>query len=125
MDTALREYPDVVKKHMGKIIPRTTTSSRAQLGCVERWIVHLSPAGRQGADAVAGVLPHQLENMGQFERTLIIADEGSEVHYIEGCSAPVYTTDSLHSAVVEILVGKSLASPTRPFKTGRTTSSTS
>ncbi|MEA3019483.1 MAG: Fe-S cluster assembly protein SufB, partial [Actinomycetota bacterium] len=44
------------------------------------------------------------ENMGQFERTLIIADEGSKVHYIEGCSAPVYTTDSLHSAVVEIVV---------------------
>ena len=44
------------------------------------------------------------ENMGQFERTLIIADEGSEVHYIEGCSAPVYSTDSLHSAVVEIVV---------------------
>ncbi len=44
------------------------------------------------------------ENMGQFERTLIIADEGSQVHYIEGCSAPVYTTDSLHSAVVEIVV---------------------
>ena len=47
------------------------------------------------------------ENMGQFERTLIIADEGSKVHYIEGCSAPTYSTDSLHSAVVEILVGPS------------------
>jgi Fe-S cluster assembly protein SufB len=44
------------------------------------------------------------ENAGQFERTLIIADEGSKVHYIEGCSAPVYTSDSLHSAVVEIIV---------------------
>src|SRR3546814_6021148 len=44
------------------------------------------------------------ENMGQFERTLIIADEGSKVHYIEGCSAPTYTTDSLHSAVVELVV---------------------
>jgi len=43
------------------------------------------------------------ENMGQFERTLIIADVGSQVHYIEGCSAPVYTTDSLHSAVVELV----------------------
>src|SRR5262249_41216286 len=43
------------------------------------------------------------ENMGQFERTLIIADEGAQVHYIEGCSAPVYTSDSLHSAVVEII----------------------
>src|SRR3970282_3011800 len=46
------------------------------------------------------------ENMGQFERTLIIADEGSYVHYIEGCTAPVYTSDSLHSAVVEIIVKK-------------------
>ncbi len=49
------------------------------------------------------------ESMGQFERTLIIADEGSQVHYIEGCSAPVYTTDSLHSAVVELV-----ALPGRP-----------
>ena len=47
------------------------------------------------------------ENMGQFERTLIIADKGSKVHYIEGCSAPVYSTDSLHSAVVEIVVKES------------------
>src|SRR5699024_11720222 len=46
------------------------------------------------------------ENMGQFERTLIIADEGSYVHYVEGCTAPIYKTDSLHSAVVEIVVKK-------------------
>jgi Fe-S cluster assembly protein SufB len=46
------------------------------------------------------------ENMGQFERTLIIADEGSYVHYVEGCTAPIYSSDSLHSAVVEIIVGK-------------------
>jgi len=46
------------------------------------------------------------QNMGQFERTLIIADEGSYVHYVEGCTAPIYTTDSLHSAVVEIIVKK-------------------
>src|SRR5699024_11383641 len=46
------------------------------------------------------------ENMGQFERTLIIADEGSHVHYVEGCTAPIYNTDSLHSAVVEIIVKK-------------------
>ena len=46
------------------------------------------------------------ENMGQFERTLIIADEGASVHYVEGCTAPVYTTSSLHSAVVEIIVHK-------------------
>ena len=46
------------------------------------------------------------ENMGQFERTLIIADEGSHVHYVEGCTAPIYSSDSLHSAVVEIIVKK-------------------
>ena len=46
------------------------------------------------------------ENMGQFERTLIIVDEGAEVHYVEGCTAPMYTTESLHSAVVEIIVKK-------------------
>ena len=51
------------------------------------------------------------ENMGQFERTLIIADEGSYVHYVEGCTAPTYSTDSLHSAVVEIIVKRGRARP--------------
>ena len=64
------------------------------------------------------------ENMGQFERTLIIADEGSQVHYIEGCSAPVYTTDSLHSAVVELVALPGAGSRTRPSRTGPTTSTT-
>jgi Fe-S cluster assembly protein SufB len=65
------------------------------------------------------------ENMGQFERTLIIADEGCQVHYVEGCSAPVYSTDSLHSAVVE-LVAQARCShhATRRSRTGRTTSTT-
>lgn len=61
------------------------------------------------------------ENMGQFERTLIIVDEGASVHYVEGCTAPVYTTNSLHSAVVEIFVKKVLIAAIRPFKTGQTT----
>ena len=65
------------------------------------------------------------ENMGQFERTLIIADEGSQVHYVEGCSAPVYSTDSLHSAVVELVaLPGDRGSPTRRSRTGRTTSTT-
>ena len=51
------------------------------------------------------------ENMGQFERTLIIADEGSYVHYVEGCTAPIYSSDSLHSAVVEIIVKKNARVP--------------
>ncbi len=66
------------------------------------------------------------ENMGQFERTLIIAEEGAEVHYIEGCTAPVYSTDSLHSAVVEIIAKPDAPeSATRPCRTGRKTSTTS
>jgi Fe-S cluster assembly scaffold protein SufB len=65
------------------------------------------------------------ENMGQFERTLIIADEGSYVHYVEGCTAPIYKSDSLHSAVVEIVVKKDARSATRRSRTGRTTSTTS
>ena len=64
------------------------------------------------------------ENMGQFERTLIIVDEGAYVHYVEGCTAPIYSTDSLHSAVVEIIV-KKVAAATRRFRTGRRTCTTS
>ncbi len=63
--------------------------------------------------------------MGQFERTIIIADEGSYVHYVEGCTAPTYSSDSLHSAVVELFAKPGAASATRPCRTGRTTSSTS
>ena len=64
------------------------------------------------------------ENMGQFERTLIVVDEGAYVHYVEGCSAPVYTTDSLHAAVVEIVVKEGAAVATPRSRTGRTTCST-
>ena len=65
------------------------------------------------------------QNMGQFERTLIIVDEGAYVHYVEGCTAPTYSSDSLHSAVVEIIVARAAAAATRPSRTGRTTSTTS
>ena len=65
------------------------------------------------------------ENMGQFERTLIIVDEGAYVHYVEGCTAPIYKSDSLHSAVVEIIVKPGArGAATRPSRTGRTTSTT-
>ena len=65
------------------------------------------------------------ENMGQFERTLIIADEDSFVHYVEGCTAPIYSTNSLHSAVVEIIVQEECPlSVTRRSRTGRRTSTT-
>ncbi len=105
MDTALREHPEIVKAWFGRVIPPNDNKFSA-----------LNSAAWSGGSFIyvpPGVkveMPLQAygrinaENMGQFERTLIIADEGSEVHYIEGCSAPVYTTDSLHSAVVEIVV---------------------
>ena len=105
MDTALREYPELVKQYWAKIIPANDNKFAAlnSLGVVGR-LVHLRAAGREVEMPLQAYFRINAENMGQFERTLIIADEGSQVHYIEGCSAPVYTTDSLHSAVVEIVV---------------------
>ncbi|HEY2303273.1 MAG TPA: Fe-S cluster assembly protein SufB [Acidimicrobiales bacterium] len=104
MDTALREYPDLVKRYFGTVIPLNDNKFAALNSAV--WsggsFIYVPPG-------VVVDMPLQAyfrinsENMGQFERTLIIADEGAQVHYIEGCSAPVYTTDSLHSAVVEII----------------------
>lgn len=106
-DTALREHPEFFTEYFGTVIPAGDNKFAA-----------LNTAAWSGGSFVyvpPGVhveIPLQAyfrintENMGQFERTLIIADEGSYVHYIEGCTAPIYTTDSLHSAVVEIVVKK-------------------
>lgn len=106
-DTALKKYPEIFKEYFGKIIPAADNKFAA-----------LNTATWSGGSFIyvpKGVkveLPLQAyfrinaKNMGQFERTLIIADEGSYVHYVEGCTAPIFKTDSLHSAVVEILVKK-------------------
>ena len=108
MDTALREYPELVKEHFGTIIPPGDNKFSALNSAV--WsggsFIYVPP-GVTVEMPLQAYFRINAENMGQFERTLIIADEGSQVHYIEGCSAPVYTTDSLHSAVVEILVKES------------------
>src|SRR3546814_657718 len=105
MDTALREHEDLVKEYIGTIIPQNDNKLAALNSAV--WsggsFVYVPP-GVQVEMPLQAYFRINTENMGQFERTLIIADEGSKVHYIEGCSAPVYTTDSLHSAVVEIVV---------------------
>jgi len=107
MDTALREYPDLVKEYFGKLIPPNDNKFAALNSAV--WsggsFIYVPPGVKVDMPLQA-YFRINAENMGQFERTLIIADEGSEVHYIEGCSAPVYTTDSLHSAVVEIVCKK-------------------
>jgi Fe-S cluster assembly protein SufB len=105
MDTALREYPDLVKQYFGTIIPPGDNKFAALNSSV--WsggsFVYVPP-GVNCEMPLQAYFRINSENAGQFERTLIIADEGSQVHYIEGCSAPVYTSDSLHSAVVEIVV---------------------
>ncbi len=105
MDTALREYPDLVKQYFGSVIPPGDNKFSALNSAV--WsggsFIYIPP-GVNCEMPLQAYFRINSENAGQFERTLIIADEGSQVHYIEGCSAPVYTNDSLHSAVVEIVV---------------------
>ena len=105
MDTALREYPEIVKQYFGTVIPRDDNKFSALNSAV--WsggsFIYVPPGVEVDMPLQANSRINA-ENMGQFERTLIIADEGSKVHYIEGCSAPTYTSDSLHSAVVEIIV---------------------
>jgi Fe-S cluster assembly protein SufB len=107
MDTALREHPEIVKKWFGKVIPSNDNKFSALNSAV--WsggsFIYI-PEGVKVDLPLQAYFRINAENMGQFERTLIIADKGSQVHYIEGCSAPVYTSDSLHSAVVEIVVGE-------------------
>ncbi|MGD9792347.1 MAG: Fe-S cluster assembly protein SufB [Acidimicrobiia bacterium] len=105
MDTALREYPDIVRKYFGSVIPPGDNKFAALNSSV--WsggsFIYVPP-GVEVEMPLQAYFRINSENAGQFERTLIIADEGSKVHYIEGCSAPVYSKDSLHSAVVEIIV---------------------
>lgn len=104
MDTALREYPDLVKKYFGTIIPPEDNKFAALNSAVWSggsfvWV----PPGVHVEIPLQAYFRINTENMGQFERTLIIAEEGSSVHYIEGCTAPTYSSDSLHSAVVELI----------------------
>ncbi|TMN21273.1 Fe-S cluster assembly protein SufB [Lentibacillus cibarius] len=106
-DTALKENEDLVKKYFGKVIPPSDNKFAALNSAV--WsggsFIYV-PKGVEAKTPLQAYFRINSENMGQFERTLIIADEGSSVHYVEGCTAPVYTTNSLHSAVVEIFIHK-------------------
>ncbi|MBK5109768.1 MAG: Fe-S cluster assembly protein SufB [Thermoleophilia bacterium] len=104
MDTALREHEDIIREHFGTVIPPNDNKLAALNSAV--WsggsFVYV-PKGVKVEMPLQAYFRINTENMGQFERTLIIAEEDSDVHYIEGCTAPVYSTDSLHSAVVEII----------------------
>jgi Fe-S cluster assembly protein SufB len=107
MDSGLKEFPDIVKEYFGSVVPISDNKFAALNTAV--WsggsFIYV-PKGVYVDLPLQAYFRINAANMGQFERTLIIADEGSFVHYVEGCTAPIYTTDSLHSAVVEIIVKK-------------------
>jgi Fe-S cluster assembly protein SufB len=105
MDSGVREHPELVKKYFGTIIPYNDNKFAALNSAV--WsggsFIYVPPGVRVDVPLQA-YFRINAENMGQFERTLIIVDKDAYVHYVEGCTAPTYTTNSLHSAVVEIVV---------------------
>jgi Fe-S cluster assembly protein SufB len=107
MDAALREYPEIVKEYFGTIIPYNDNKFAALNTAV--WsggsFIYVPP-GVHVDMPLQAYFRINTNNMGQFERTMIIVDEGAYVHYVEGCTAPTYSSDSLHSAVVEIIVRK-------------------
>jgi Fe-S cluster assembly protein SufB len=106
-DSAVRDYPDLVREYFGKIIPPADNKFAALNSAV--WsggsFIYV-PKGVKIEFPLQAYFRINAERMGQFERTLIIVDEGAEVHYVEGCTAPMYSSESLHSAVVEIIVKK-------------------
>ena len=105
MDSGLREYPELVREYFGSVIPLNDNKFAALNTAV--WsggsFIYVPP-GVEVEMPLQAYFRINTQNMGQFERTLIIVDEGAWVHYVEGCTAPTYSSDSLHSAVVEIIV---------------------
>lgn len=106
-DSALREYPELFHRYFGTLVPYTDNKFAALNSCV--WsggsFIYI-PKGVKLDKPLQSYFRINSQSMGQFERTLIIVDEGAEVHYVEGCTAPTYSKDSLHAAVVEIFVGR-------------------
>ncbi|MEC7355595.1 MAG: Fe-S cluster assembly protein SufB [Planctomycetota bacterium] len=106
-DTAIREYPELVEEYFATVIPPEDNKFAALNSAV--WsggsFIYIPPGVKIDFPLQAYFRINE-ESMGQFERTLIIVDEGAQVHYVEGCTAPMYTSESLHSAVVEVVVKK-------------------
>jgi len=104
MDTAVKQYPDIVRKYLSTVIPVADNKFSALNSAV--WsggsFIYVPP-GVEVSMPLQAYFRINAENMGQFERTLIIADAGAKIHYIEGCTAPKFSTSSLHSAVVELI----------------------
>ena len=106
-DTALKTYPDLFREYFGTVVPPEDNKFAALNSAV--WsggtFIYI-PKGIRSEVPLQAYFRINMENMGQFERTLIICDDESFAHYVEGCTAPIYSTDSLHAAVVEIIVKK-------------------
>jgi Fe-S cluster assembly protein SufB len=106
-DAALKEHPDLLREYFGTVIPYSDNKFAALNSAV--WsggsFIYV-PKGVKVELPLQAYFRINAKNVGQFERTLIIVDEGAYVHYVEGCTAPIYSSDSLHSAVVEIIVKK-------------------
>ncbi len=106
-DSALKQHPEIFKKYFNQLVKYDENKFTALNGAV--WsggtFIYIPPHTKLGRP-LQSYFRINSKNMGQFERTLIIVDEGSELHYIEGCTAPTYTEDALHAAVVEIFVEK-------------------
>jgi len=106
-DSALREYPEIFKEYWAKSVPYSDNKFASLNSAV--WsggsFIYVPP-GVKVEKPLQSYFRINTESMGQFERTLIVVDEGADVHYVEGCTAPIYTEDSLHAAVVEIFVRK-------------------
>ncbi len=104
-DTALRKYPDLVKEYFGKVVSYSDNKFAALNSCV--WsggsFIYV-PKGVKIEKPLQSYFRINSKQMGQFERTLIVVDEGASVHYVEGCTAPIYSEDSLHAAIVEIYI---------------------
>ncbi len=107
IEEGLRQHPDLFREHFGKVIPIADNKFAALNSAV--WsggsFVYVPP-GVKVELPLQAYFRLNVANIGQFERTMIIVDEGAQVHYVEGCTAPIYTTDSLHSGVIEIIVKK-------------------
>ena len=103
-DTAVKEHPDLLREYFGTVIPSTDNKFAALNSAV--WsggsFIYI-PKGVKIDFPLQAYFRINAENMGQFERTLIIVDEGASIHYVEGCTAPMYSSESLHSAVVEVI----------------------
>lgn len=107
IEQAMKKYPDLVKKYFGKIVSNKDNKFAALNGAVFSGgsFIYIPP-NTELDRPLESYFRISSENMGQFERTLIVVDDNSKLHYVEGCTAPIYTEASLHAAIVEIYVGK-------------------